>query len=165
MSAPLSDSTKFDRICQARPAASYPTAFRSNFLELQSLAAAVNIFRVPFSLERTRNTRVLHKLPGWRSAKCWWGFLLLSRRRDSVQLCNFPRFSSQALLLTGFSSVSSFPSFYFSNNSEDSGHVGASFSLSSLLMCKIKMAKRRLHCCSEFWETRIPLPKLQIHAK
>ena len=26
--------------------------------------------------------------------------------------------------------MSSFPSFYFSNNSEDSGHVGASFSLS-----------------------------------
>ena len=72
-----SDSTKFRQNLPSYPFRWLP-AFRSNFLELQS-PAAVNIFRVP---QRTRNTRVLHKLPGWRSAKCWWGFLLLSRRRD-----------------------------------------------------------------------------------
>ena len=126
----------FDRICQVTPFRWLP-AFRSNFLELQSPAKAVNIFRVPEKGLGIRGFCTSFQFQATEVQNADGAFYYFPDVGTTPTL-QFPSLLlSTTTEVTGFTSLSTFSlvwlllssQFYFSNNSEDSVHVGASFSL------------------------------------
>lgn len=131
-----SDSTKFRQNLPSYPFRWLP-AFRSNFLELQSPAKAVNIFRVPERGLGIRGFCTSFQFQATEVQNADGAFYYFPDVGTTPTL-QFPSLLlSTTTEVTGFTSLSTFSlvwlllssQFYFSNNSEDSVHVGASFSL------------------------------------